>query len=130
MTKTPLLVKKYSDRLLKFGITGIGSTVIHIIVASTLISGLGSSTQIGNASAFIVATLFSYTVNTLWSFSNKISSRNGLRFIVASLGGLGLTIAISLFADFLGLHYMIGIAMIVTTVPVYTFSVHSLWTYR
>jgi putative flippase GtrA len=119
-----------SRKLIKFGITGIGSTLIHVIVASILISGFTSSTQVGNGVAFIIATVFSYTVNTLWSFSNTINSKNAFRFIVASLLGLGLTILISLIADKAGLHYLLGIAIIVTTVPIYTFLVHSIWTYR
>jgi putative flippase GtrA len=116
--------------LLKFGATGICSTLIHILVATTLISGFDKATPIANGTAFIIATLFSYGVNTLWSFSNQISSRNALRFIIVSLVGLALTVLISLLADALNFHYMIGIAMVVMTVPVYSFLAHSLWTYR
>ncbi len=118
-------------KLVKFGVTGVGSTMIHILVAAALISGLGANTQVGNGTAFIVSTLFSYTVNTLWSFSNRISKRNALRFVVASLIGLALTVTISWTADsVLKLHYLIGIAMVVIIVPVYTFLIHSFWTYR
>lgn len=130
MINLALLRKRPPDKLLKFGVTGLGSTLIHIIVASILISGFDTNTQLGNGSAFVVATLFSYTVNTLWSFSNTITSKNALRFIIVSIGGLGLTIVISLIADSLSLHYMLGIAMIVISVPIYTFLAHSLWTYR
>lgn len=121
---------KNSSKLFKFGVTGIGSTIIHIIVASTLISIFENNTQVGNGVAFIIATIFSYTVNTLWSFSNKINPKNAIRFFVTSLFGLCLTIFISWLADRFGLHYLTGIAIIVVTVPVYTFSAHSLWTYR
>ena len=122
--------KKSLATLLKFGVTGICSTLIHILVAATLISGFDKSTPMANGAAFILATLFSYGVNTLWSFSNQISSRNAFRFIIASLIGLTLTILISLLANALNLHYMIGIAMVVITVPIYSFLAHSLWTYR
>jgi putative flippase GtrA len=122
--------KKSLATLLKFGMTGVCSTLIHIVVATTLISGFDKSTPIANGTAFILATLFSYGVNTLWSFSNQISSRNAIRFIIVSLVGLALTVLISLFADALNLHYMIGIAMVVITVPIYSFLAHSLWTYR
>jgi len=118
-------------KIVKFGITGVGSTLIHVIVASTLISGFGANTQVGNGTAFVVATAFSYTVNTLWSFANQISKRTAFRFIVASLAGLALTVLISWIADsVLNVHYLIGIAIVVTIVPIYTFLIHSYWTYR
>ena len=117
-------------KLLKFGVTGVGATLVHIIIASILIVGLNTSTQLGNGVAFVVATCFSYVVNTLWSFSNGISSQNALKFLVVSIGGLALTILISLIGDSLHLHYLVGIAMITATVPIYTYVAHSRWTYR
>jgi len=122
--------KAITHRLMKFGVTGVGSTVIHIVVAMMFISILQTSTQLGNGVAFITATAFSYTVNTLWSFSNKINRRTAWRFIATSIVGLGLTMVISTIADNLGLHYIIGIGLVVICVPIYSFVAHSLWTYR
>ena len=122
--------KQASNSFIKFGITGVGSTLIHIAVATVLISVLGSNSQIGNGVAFVVATCFSYTTNTLWSFSNEINRRTASRFVVISLGGLVLTLLISTGADMLGFHYNLGIAMVVLSVPIYSFIAHRLWTYR
>ena len=124
--KSPQLAKS----MVKFGITGVGSTLIHIAVATILISVLESNTQIGNGVAFIVATVFSYTTNTLWSFSNEINQRTAGRFIVISLGGFCLTLLLSTAADMFGLHYAFGIAMVVISVPIYSFLAHHFWTYR
>ncbi len=122
--------KQVSNSFVKFGITGVGSTLIHIVVATIFISLLGSNTQTGNGVAFVIATCFSYAANTLWSFSNKINKRTASRFIIISLGGLVLTLIISTFAEMLGFHYNIGIAMVVLSVPIYSFIAHRLWTYR
>ncbi len=115
---------------IKFAVTGVGSTLIHVVVATILISLLNSSTQFGNGVAFVIATIFSYTVNTLWSFSNTLSRRTALRFIITSFGGLILTILISTAAEMLGLDYRAGIGLVVISVPVYSYLAHSLWTYR
>ena len=122
--------KQVSNSFIKFGITGVGSTLIHTAVATVLISMVGSNIQIGNGIAFVIATCFSYTANTLWSFSNEINRRTASRFIIISLGGLVLTILISTIADTLSFHYNIGIAMVVVCVPIYSFIAHRLWTYR
>lgn len=124
------LSKKVPTKLVRFGITGLGSTLIHVATATSLIEFMSTSVQIGNGVAFVVATFFSYTVNTLWSFSNKMDKGNAFRFLVASFIGLSLTLAISSIADNLGFHYLIGISVIVITVPICTFLIHNFWTYK
>jgi len=115
---------------IRFILTGVGSTLIHIAIATALISLLSTSTQFGNGVAFVLATAFSYTVNTLWSFSSEVSKRTAWRFIAISLGGLVLTLTLSTVAEMLGLDYRIGIGLVVVSVPIYSYMAHSLWTYR
>lgn len=130
MTQTPSNQGLIPKSAIKFAVTGVGSTLIHVAVATILISMLNSSTQIGNGIAFVLATSFSYAVNTLWSFSNTLNRRTALRFIITSFGGLILTVLISTAAEMLGLDYRIGIALVVASVPIYSYLAHSLWTYR
>ncbi len=116
--------------LLRFGITGLASTAIHVLVATVLIKLCGLSQVAANVSAFCTANVFSYLVNTLWSFAHRLGHRSLLRFWLVSLLALGLTTLVSGLAEALHLHYLIGIAMVVTVVPVFTFLGHRHWTYR
>ena len=83
-----------------------------------------------NGIAFLLATIFSYTINTLWSFSSLLHRRTLVRFgVVTILGGV-LAMLISGLADIHGLHYAIGIALVATFVPPVTFLLHNSWTYK
>ena len=85
---------------------------------------------LANGIAFVVATLFSFTINTTWSFSSRPSRRLLVRFVLVATVGLGITVAVSGTAQYFGLHYLYGIALVVCAVPPITFLLHKYWTYR
>lgn len=117
-------------RVLRFGITGLVVTGVHVLVAAGLIRFLRFDPKLANGVAFVIATALSYGVNTLWSFSSPIGGSNFVRFISVSTVGLLLTLTFSGAAQYLGLHYIYGILVVVCTVPLVTFLLHHFWTYR
>jgi putative flippase GtrA len=117
-------------RALRFGVTGIGVTLLHVVVATGLIEMASLRPAWANGAAFIVATLTSYLFNTLWSFSQTPAPANLSRFVAVSLLGLGIAMAVSGAAEIVGLPYWLGIAGVVLTVPPTTFLLHAFWTYR
>lgn len=117
-------------RLLRFGISGVIATGVHVAVATPLIYLLHASQASANGVAFVVANVASYLLNTLWSFAAKPGRDNYLRFLAVSLVGLSLTLAISAGAQALGAGYWAGLAAILSVVPGVTFALHRHWTYR
>jgi len=122
--------KQQRTRLWRFAITGVGATLLHVSVASYLIEFKALWPAIANGCAFITATIFSYLINTFWSFSASANLKNATRFWVTSILGFCLSIGLSSLADGLGLHYMVGIAMVVAAVPLMSFVIHSTWTFK
>lgn len=117
-------------RVMTFGLVGVLATGIHVMVASALIAGVGWPAGFANGAAFCVATLASYSLNSRLTFRQAMSRRTLWRFVaVAALGAL-LSMAISGGAEWYGLHYLVGIALVVTSLPLLTFLAHSRWTYR
>ena len=114
---------------IRFGVTGLFNTAVHALVAMSCIQTLGLSQASANATAFVVATACSYVINTRWSFSRSMNSRSGSRFAVVSLIGLLLATAMGKAADALGIHYGLGILLVVSTVTPLTFLLHLGWTY-
>jgi putative flippase GtrA len=106
------------------------ATGVHVLVAVAFIRIVLPAPSIANGVAFVVATIFSYLVNTMWSFSSPLHGRNLLRFCVVALVGLSLAMMISGAAQHYGLHYLWGIFFVVLVVPPVTFLLHSFWTYR
>lgn len=117
-------------RLLRFGVTGLIATGIHVLVAVTLITWLRTPPYIANPIAFIAATAFSYATNTVWSFASRMSRRTLHRYVCVAVFSLLATTAIAAVAEVAGLDYRFGIALVIALVTPTTFALHSAWTYR
>lgn len=117
-------------RLLRFGVTGLIATGIHVLVAVTLIARLHTLPYIANPIAFVTATAFSYAANTLWSFSSRMNHRTLRRYACVSAFGCAATAAVAGAAEAAGLDYRTGILLVIALVTPVTFGLHSRWTYR
>jgi len=109
---------------------GLGATAVHVAIATYLIGTHMLPVALGNAIAFIVANLFSYFSQSSYVFQRPPTSVQYWRFLTVSLVGLALVVAISSGLEALGIHYLVGIGVVVLVVPIVTFGVHSVWTFR
>ncbi len=116
--------------MVRFAATGVLVTGLHVVIAVTLIRFGGWSPPLANGAAFVFATIASYLVNTLWSFSQPLHGRNLARFLKVAVLGVLISVGVSAGAERLGVHYLLGIAAVVVTVPTATFILHVSWTYR
>jgi putative flippase GtrA len=119
-----------SASALRFALVGVGATLIHVIVAISLINMGRVHPVLSNGLAFIIANMASYAANTRWSFKACINYDNWRRFVVVSLVAWSLTVAIAWVVEAAGGHYMIGISLVVILVPALTFAAHRTFTYR
>ena len=117
-------------RLVRFAITGAFATAVHVLIAVGFLRHVAPAPALANGVAFIGATACSYAINTLWSFSRRPQAAQALRYIVVSVAGCLLAMAVSGAAEAFGLPYAIGIAFVVALVTPVTFTLHNLWTYR
>jgi putative flippase GtrA len=119
-----------SQRIIRFSISGVLATAVHVLIAATLIQLLAVHPASANAAAVLGATFFSYVVNTLWSFARPLRGRTLSRFLMVSAGICGLASGVSWLVEWYGVNYWIGILCVISIIPPITFSVHNLWTYR
>ncbi|MFT5573898.1 MAG: putative flippase GtrA [Cryomorphaceae bacterium] len=117
-------------RILKFAISGIGSTSVHVLVATVSIEFFEIHPGAANGLAFLVAVNFSYLANSYWTFGASLSAQRAGRFYLGSVVGLLFSVLISSLIAHLGYHYFYGIAGVVLVVPISTYFIHSQWTYR
>ena len=117
-------------RLVRFGVSGLVATGLHVSIAALLIARAQLSSTQANVLAFVCATGGSYLLQTLWSFSSRVGLRSLWRFLIVSLGGVTLTGLVSHLADSAGASPWLVIATVVCVVPPFTFVAHRTWTYR
>lgn len=117
-------------RLLRFTFVGMLATITHLSIAIIAIKYFLFNQSLSNGLAFLIATLFSYVLNTKWSFSSKIEKKNFFKFCIVSIIGLLLSVTISLVNQLLGWHYLVGILITVLILPINNFLLHNFWTYK
>lgn len=130
-------MRQHLVRGFRFGVTGVANTGIHALVAVLCLNGfflgvpwLVAGPVQANGVAFVVATVFSYVVNTLWSFSTAMNRKNLQRFLVVSVVGLFAAMVLAKLAELVGLPPLGSVLLVVCVMPFVNFGLHSLWTYR
>lgn len=121
---------KAKEKVLRFCATGLLVTSTHAFIVWLMVDLLLFSPPLSNGVAFIIATITSYTINTLWSFSQPLYRHTLYKYICVSAIGFIASVFIAWAAQALGFNYLLGIAGVVLTVPMITFILHSTWTYR
>ncbi|PRG04442.1 sugar translocase [Burkholderia ambifaria] len=117
-------------RLARFGLSGLCSTALHVLVASAMYALFDATQVLANAAAFVCATAFSYLANTLWSFSSTMQSRNLVRYLTVALAGFAETMLLARAAELLDVPRGWAIVAIALLIPPTMFVMHRVWTYR
>lgn len=116
----------------RFGTVGVAATLTHGLVLVALSEGLALDPVVGNLLAFSIAFGVSFAGQSRWVFrAGGFAFGHLWRFASTALLGLGLNFAImKLTVDALGLHYLLGFAAVVASVPAITFLLNKLWVFQ
>lgn len=123
-------IRQLLPRAVKFGVTGVTSTVIYVGMSYTMINTLKFEVIVSVVIAFISASIFSYITNTIWSFSQKPNVKNIIKFALVTSLGSCVSATFMKYTIASGLGYWAGIIVTLSVVPPITFIVHQVWTYR
>jgi len=116
--------------LCRFALTGLLATLLHVATATLLIEAGHWSPGWANGAAFLLANVASYTFHSRWTFRARLSLATWRRFILVSVAAWALTVGLSSTVAALGGHYLLGIALVTTVVPAFSFLAHRGFTYR
>lgn len=104
-------------QFVKFGLVGVVNTLIHGLLLFVAVETLQAGPLLGNLLAFLVANVSSYLMNSYWTFKALPTLPLYGKFLLGSLFALCLTLIIASLFEFFELHYGLGFACIVLTVP-------------
>lgn len=115
---------------LKFLLVGLVSSTFYagstMLLTEFRILGPVPSSVVG----FVLGTLASWLLNSLWTFSARLHGVLLLRFVIVTLMGLGLNVLIMKSVNRMGIDYRLGLFCVLVIVPVFNFCCHRWWTYR
>lgn len=115
---------------LRFGAIGFLATVIHIGIAVALVEDSMTTPVAANAIAFFPANAFAYFANSRFNFRRPLTHWRYMSFLAISLLNFPLTVSVAALAEFLGWHYLAGLALVVLVTPTLSFLLQRKFTFR
>jgi putative flippase GtrA len=123
---------KHIIQFSRFGLVGVVATAVHATIGLTLTHQMGVPAFWANLAAFSCALCVSFYGQTRLTFPDRGSDRGAfMRFTAVAVTALGLNQTIVwIVTSILARPYELALAIIVTTVPVFTFAMLKLWALR
>lgn len=113
--------------IVRYGLIGAFSTLIHITMAFLTIYYVNDSIFISNCIGFLSAFGFSYLLQSTLVFQHAISYHKALKYFVVQFVSLLLSIGISDFAPLDNAY--IKVLLVVIILPLTTYFIHKVWTF-
>lgn len=122
----------FNRSLIRFGLVGTATTLIHVTVFSSLVELFEITPVAASVPAFIASMLASYGANRRWTFRAQGAHRTLLpKYAIVALGGLGLNLLITyLVVNLMGCWYGLALALVVAVVPTVTFIANRHWAFK
>lgn len=117
-------------QILSFGLVGGASAATYAATQAGAIELARIPVLTAAVLAFIAGTLVSWIGNSLATFRVPLAGRTAWRFALITGLGMGLNLGIVAAVEAAGLHYGVGIILVLCTVPAFNFLGHRLWTFR
>lgn len=118
------------EHFLRFCVVGVANTLVHVGAVMGLADGAHIAPPLANVLAFCIANVFSYFVNTHWTFRTRASWAIYTRFLAVSLVGAGLSWGAVECALLMHLHYLIGVVASIGAVAVVGYGLNRLFVFR
>ncbi len=115
--------------IVRFALTGLISTLTHILLAWVALDRLQAPPALANGLAFLHANTLAYLINTRWTFRTGNSLATWRRYLAVSLMGGVASTGISGGVAALGGDEFLGILLVVCSLPIVNFYAHRHYTY-
>ena len=122
------IARKIIDhKIVRYGLIGTLSTLIHITMAFLYIYFINDSIYISNIIGFLSAFGFSYLFQSKFVFQHTISYKKALKYFMVQSFALLLSIVISDLTP-LGNAYL-EVILVSIILPIMTYFLHKIWTF-
>ncbi|HZF71580.1 GtrA family protein [Sulfuricurvum sp.] len=128
MNINAMIAKLYHSKLIRYALIGGSSTLIHLGIAFLWLYFVNASLLLANMAGFSVAFMFSYTVQSRYVFLHSLSLPKAFRYFLVQFGALLASLFLS--NILVGYNSYIKTVIVVILLPLITFVIHKLWTFR
>lgn len=118
-------------RFVRFCLVGVANTALHMLIIVTLAEALHWPPTWANVMAFTCANLFSYALNSRWTFTTTTNDISRYpRFLAVSLVGLAISWGCVKIALILNLHYLVGVVSSVVLISIVGYVLNRLFVFH
>lgn len=122
------IIRYYSNlKIVKYGLVGGISTIIHIVSAYLYIYFISDSIFTSNIIGFLSAFSFSYLLQSFYVFGRAISYKKAIKFFFVQF--LSLLIAISISKYLVFYNSYLKVLLVIVILPLITYTAHKIWTF-
>lgn len=130
------LIKKYQPliyQLMRFGIVGVTAAAVHFSVVVLLVqNGVVQQPLVANIFGFMLAFQVSYSGHRFWTFRGTTVTHTAAwaKLLLVSVSGFCANEGLFyLFMTVAGLPYPLALFIVLTVMPVITFTLSKLWVF-
>lgn len=117
-------------RFIRFCTVGLANTGVHMVTVLLLTEALHWAPSWANMMAFACANVFSYLLNSRWTFTAPTDQVSRYpRFLAVSLVGLTISWGCVKIALLLDLHYLLGVGASVVIVSIVGYVLNRLFVF-
>lgn len=120
---------KPSTQIVRYAFVGVCNTLVHLAVVLIVLNIIGLGQMVANSIAYVVSSIFSFFMNSKWSFRQKPNSRNFSRFQVVTLVGLLVSSGIGFAGDYFNWNFIVTVLYVAVAVPFVSFMLHRKYTF-
>jgi putative flippase GtrA len=119
-------------QLFRFGMVGLSAAAIHFCTVVLLVQNDIYPPLIANVIAFIISFQMSYWGHRLWTFNDTITAHREAysKLIIVQLLNLAASEGLFYFFLTLQLPYPVALLIVLTILPLFTFTVSKFWIFR
>ena len=123
---------KTSARVLRYGISGVASTLAHLGTMSLLTYVFQIQSTVASSIGFSLSVVVSYSLQRFWVFSDAASDyKSGFKFLAVTSMAFCLNLAVMwIGTELLHIEPIVPQAVAVAIIPVFNFLVNRAWTFK
>lgn len=125
------IIPKRLKKLARFGVAGLGATVLYFILVTIFVAVFKMSTMWASICAYLLCIVYSYFVQSRYTFQVKSDSRQQvLRFVMLSVSGFFIAqFGMYFITGKLNLNYIFGAVFVCGIIPLSNFVLMTIWVF-
>ena len=121
--------KKIWKEMITFSLIGLSNVAVYLLIVSFFIYLTELNLSFINGLAYLLSALYSFYLNTIFTFKQALNKLKLIKFLTASLFLSLLASVITAIILFFEFQYWISVIVVIFGLPILSFLIHKRWSF-